>query len=387
MKRVILHADMNNCYASIETKLNPELKGLPIAVCGSVENRHGIVLAKSQEAKIMGVKTGEVIWQAKQKCPGLLTVPPHYEEYLKHSSLARSIYYDYTNQVESFGLDECWLDVTGSVHLFGSGREIADKLRLRIKKELGITVSVGVSFNKIFAKLGSDIKKPDAVTEINKDNFKDVVWKLPVEEMIGIGKATKRKLNQIGIYNLGELAGSDPQLLKGCLGINGYYLWQYANGRDDSNVADRDSHTEVKTIGRGITCREDLLNNEEVRCVFQELAFDVSKSLREYNFKARGVQITIRDNDLYSRQYQCSLDMATQSSIHLTEKVMDLFKKRYEWYLPIRSLTIRAINLEQYFCVSETEEDIKFLRLPFCFLCVYAKRQPQQTTDSALEKW
>ena len=185
MKRVILHADMNNCYASIETKLNPELKGLPIAVCGSVENRHGIVLAKSQEAKIMGVKTGEVIWQAKQKCPGLLTVPPHYEEYLKHSSLARSIYYDYTNQVESFGLDECWLDVTGSVHLFGSGREIADKLRLRIKKELGITVSVGVSFNKIFAKLGSDIKKPDAVTEINKDNFKDVVWKLPVEEMIG----------------------------------------------------------------------------------------------------------------------------------------------------------------------------------------------------------
>lgn len=348
MQRVILHVDMNNCYASIETKLNPAYKDLPIAVCGSVENRHGIVLAKSQEAKVMGVKTGEAIWQAKQKCHGLLIVPPHYEEYLIHSRLARKIYYEYTNQIEAFGLDECWLDVTGSKDLFGGGRQIAEMIRERIKKELGITVSIGISFNKIFAKLGSDMKKPDAITEIPKGNFKSIVWKLPVEEMIGIGRATKKRLNQIGIYTLGELARTDPDLLKGLLGINGYYLWEHANGKDYRDVADRDAETEVKSIGRGITCREDLLKDEEVLCIFQELAFDVSKSLRENSFQAGGIQITIRDNKLYSRQYQCTLDMATQSSINLTKKAMELFKKRYNWEFPIRSLTIRAINLEKF---------------------------------------
>ena len=348
MERIILHVDMNNCYASIEAKLNPELRGLPIAVCGSTEDRHGIVLAKSQEAKVMGVKTGEVIWQAKQKCPDLLVVPPHYEEYLKHSRLARSIYYEYTNQVEAFGLDECWLDVTGSSQLFGTGREIADKIRERMKKELGITVSVGVSFNKVFAKLGSDIKKPDAVTVIAIDNFRDIVWKLNVEEMIGIGKATKRKLNQIGVFTLGELARTDLEVLKRRLGINGYYLWKYANGEDYSQVSDRDAISEIKTIGRGITCTEDLLNNEEVKCVFQELAFAVSRSLSEYDFQAGGVQITVRDKELHSRQYQCALEKPTQSSRHLAGKAVELFKERYEWHLPIRSLTIRAINLEQF---------------------------------------
>ena len=183
MERVILHADMNNCYASIEAKLNPKLKGIPLAVCGRREDRHGIVLAKSQEAKVLGVKTGEAIWQAQLKCPNLLIVPPNYDEYLKHSRWARDIYYDYTNQVEPYGIDECWLDVSGSTHLFGKGKDIAEEIRMRIKKELGITVSIGVSFNKIFAKLGSDMKKPDAVTEIPKEDFRDKVWNLPVEEL------------------------------------------------------------------------------------------------------------------------------------------------------------------------------------------------------------
>lgn len=345
MEKTILHADMNNCYASIEVKLNPKWKGLPLAVCGSEKERHGIVLAKSQEAKILGVKTGEAIWQAKEKCPDLLVVPPHYEEYLRHSRMAREIYYEYTNQVEPFGIDECWLDVTGSTHLFGSGEIIANILRERIKKELGITISVGVSFNKVFAKLGSDLKKPDAVTKISKEKFKDIVWKLQVEEMIGIGRATKRKLNGIGIYTLGQLAQSESRHLRSLLGINGYYLWQYANGLDDSPVLDRDAAPEVKTIGRGITCTDDLSENREVRNVFQELAFDVSKSLRRYEFQATGVQITIRDNQLLSRQFQGPLKRNTQSSVLLTEKAMEIFESRYDWHKPIRSLTIRAINL------------------------------------------
>lgn len=206
MERVILHADMNNCYASIEIKLNPKLKGIPLAVCGRREDRHGIVLAKSQEAKELGVKTGEAIWQAQLKCPDILIVPPKYDEYLKHSRWARDIYYDYSNQVEPYGIDECWLDVSGSLHLFGNGRDIAEEIRSRIKKELGITVSIGVSFNKIFAKLGSDMKKPDAVTEIAREDFKEKIWNLPVEELLGVGKASKKKLNRLMIFTIGDLA-------------------------------------------------------------------------------------------------------------------------------------------------------------------------------------
>lgn len=346
MERVILHSDMNNCYASIEAKLNPKLKGLPIAVCGSREDRHGIVLAKSEEAKKHGVKTGDVIWQAQIKCKDLLVLPPHYEEYLKHSRMARKIYYDYTNQIEPFGLDECWLDVSGSTHYFGDGKTIANELRHRMKKELGITVSVGISYNKIFAKLGSDLKKPDAVTEITKENFQSIVWKLPVESMLGIGRARKKKLNLIGIISLGDLANAPLSLMKNQLGKNGVTLWNFANGYDISPVMDLDYRAPVKTIGRGITCREDLINDIEVSRVFQELAFDLSKELRKLSLKAGGVKINIRDIDLLSREFQTQIPYDTQSSIVLVEKAMKLFKERYDWRKSIRSVTITAINLK-----------------------------------------
>lgn len=345
MERTILHADMNNCYASIETKLNPKLKGLPLAVCGSKEDRHGIVLAKSQEAKILGVKTGEAIWEAQIKCPDLVIVPPNYDEYLKHSRMARKIYYEYTNQVEPFGIDECWLDVSGSIHLFGSGKDIAEELRKRIKKELGITISVGVSFNKIFAKLGSDLKKPDAVTEIPKDRFKEIVWNLNAEELMGVGRATKAKLNKLMIFTIGDLAKADPKLLKLKLGINGTYLWRYANGIDESRVEDLGYIPPVKSIGRGITCVADLENNEEVFRVLKELTLGVSKSLRENNLLASGIQISIKNNDLFTKQYQKQIPYKTLSSIILTEEAYDLFLVSYTWDKPIRALTIRAINL------------------------------------------
>lgn len=345
MERVILHADMNNCYASIETKLNPKLKGVPLAVCGRREDRHGIVLAKSQEAKVLGVKTGEVIWEVQLKCPDLLIVPPNYDEYLKHSRWARDIYYDYSNQVEPYGIDECWLDVSGSLHLFGKGRDIAEEIRSRIKKELGITVSIGVSFNKIFAKLGSDMKKPDAVTEIAREDFKEKIWNLPVEELLGVGKASKKKLNRLMIFTIGDLARGDPDLIRMKLGINGVYLWNYGNGRDYSSVTDRDYRDPVKSVGRGITTTEDLENNLEVYRVFRELSFGVSKALRSYGYLAGGIQISVKNNNLLSKQYQRQISYPSLSSTILAEEAYDLFLEKYSWESPIRALTIRAINL------------------------------------------
>lgn len=345
MKRVILHSDMNACYASIEAKLNPKLKGIPMAVAGSPENRHGIILAKSEEAKKMGVKTGEPIWQAKAKCPNLTLVPPHYEQYLKHSKMARNLYYEYTNQVEPFGLDECYLDVTGSTHLFGSGEEIANEIRKRMKEELGISVSIGVSFCKIFAKLGSDMKKPDAVTIISEDKFKEKVWPLGVREMVGIGKATENKLNKIGIFTLGDLAKAPVDLLKNLLGVNGIYLWQYANGLDVRPVVDRDHTEPIKSIGNSSTCKRDLINNEEVFNVMQELAFSVSRRLREAKLEACGVEVYVRNNELQSWNFSTSLEMASQSSIILVKSAMDIFKEKYKWSLPVRAVGIRAINL------------------------------------------
>lgn len=345
MLRTILHSDMNSCYASIEAKLNPKLKNKAMAVCGDPKNRHGIILAKSQEAKIMGVKTGEAIWQAKIKCPNLILVPPHYEKYLEFSRKARKIYYSYTNRVEPFGLDECWLDVSESLKLFGSGEEIANEIRKRMKNELGITVSVGVSFNKVFAKLGSDLKKPDATSVIKRENFKEMVWPLDISSIIGIGKSTKRKLNGIGIYTLGELAKSDVKTVKGILGINGLYLWQYANGFDDRPVKDYSYREVIKTIGNSSTLVEDLYTNEEVYNIFQILSLNVSKRLREANLSSMGIKIFIRDNNLLSYEFQAPISNPTQSSIILAEKAIDLFKKKYKWNFPIRALGLRAINL------------------------------------------
>lgn len=375
MKRVILHSDMNACYASIEQKLNPKLKNIPMAVAGNPKNRNGIILAKSQEAKEAGVKTGDAIWQALGKCPNLTLVPPQYDQYLKHSKLARKIYYDYTNQVEPFGLDECFLDVTGSTHLFGSGEEIANEIRQRMKEELGITVSVGVSFCKIFAKLGSDMKKPDAVTIIREDNFRKKVWPLPVGEMVGVGRATERKLNRIGIFTLGELAKADLDLIRNLLGVNGLYLWEYANGLDIRPVHDRDHQEPIKTIGNSSTCRKDLLTNREVFNVLQELAFSVSRRLREARLEACGVEIFVRNNELQSYNYQSPIKLASQSSIVLARSGFDLFKEKYKWDFPVRAVGIRAIKLRKEGGGSQID-----------VFCDYKKQEKEENCDKAIYK-
>ena len=343
--RTILHSDMNSFYASVEMMLDPSLRGKAVAVCGSTENRHGIILAKSQLAKKAGVKTGMVNWEARQRCPDLIMVPPQYDEYLKYSRLAHEIYYRYTDLVEPFGMDECWLDVTDSRYQCGDGVEIAEAIRTACREELGLTVSIGVSFNKIFAKLGSDMKKPDATTVITEEDFREKVWPLAASEMIYVGRSTEAKLAAYGIRTIGELAATSPMLLQNWFGVNGLALWRYANGYDRSRVMHRDFVSPVKSIGHGITCSADLENEEEVFRVMLELSQDVGHRLRVHGLMARGVQIWIRGKDLSGMQCQCKLPVRTQLPNEITAAGFRLLQERYSWSQHVRAVCIRATDL------------------------------------------
>ena len=359
MERTILHCDMNNFYASVECMLNPTLRGHPVAVGGDVENRHGIILAKNYEAKKFGIKTGEALWQAKQKCPKLIIVPPHYEEYLKYSRLAHSIYSDYTDLIEPYGMDEVWMDVTGSTKAFGSGEVIANTLRERIKYELGLTISVGVSFCKVFAKLGSDMKKPDAVTIIPKDSFRDIIWDLPASDLLGVGRSTEKFLSSYGIHTIGQLANAYPDLMQRKLGKNGMVLLAFANGEDRSKVAPQDYEPPMKSIGHGITTMQDLENNAEVWNIMLALTQDIGHKLRVYNKNAAGVAIYIRyivDKQIAGKQWQCQLPVRTHSAAVIAKEAYRLFERSYSWEYPIRSVTVRAINL----CSQELPEQLQF---------------------------
>ena len=359
MERTILHCDMNNFYASVECMLNPSLRGHPVAVGGDVENRHGIILAKNYEAKKFGIQTGEALWQAKQKCPKLIIVPPHYEEYLKYSRLAHSIYADYTDLIEPYGMDEVWMDVTGSTKAFGSGEKIANTLRERIKYELGLTISVGVSFCKVFAKLGSDMNKPDAVTVIPKDSFRDIIWDLPASDMLGVGRSTEKFLSSYGIHTIGQLANAYPDLMQRKLGKNGMVLLAFANGEDRSKVAPQDYEPPMKSIGHGITTMQDLENNAEVWNIILALTQDIGHKLRVYNKNAAGVAIYIRyivDKQIAGKQWQCQLPVRTHSAAIIAKEAYRLFERSYGWEYPIRSVTVRAINL----CSQDLPEQLQF---------------------------
>ena len=372
--RVILHSDLNNYYASVECMLNESLRDKYVAVCGRREDRHGIVLAKNQKAKLCGVKTGEAIWEAKQKCPDLVIVPPHFNEYMKYSKLVRQIYYRYTDLIEPFGLDECWLDVTPSLDILGSGENIAYSIKETVKKELGLTVSVGVSFNKIFAKLGSDMKKPDAVTVISEQNFRSKVWSLPASDMLGVGRATKKLLDTANICTIGDIARVGPDFLRTYLGINGEKLWRYANGLECSSVRLFGDEPPAKSIGHGITCTSDLYNDEEVKCVFMELAQGVSHRLRDCDMSAGGVQISVKDNALNVRGMQTSV-CPTQSFYELTECALGLFKKLYDWKRPVRALSVAAIRLRSAY--EPVQQDL-FTDL--------VKRDKREKLEVAMEK-
>jgi len=315
-----------------------------MAVGGSEESRHGIILAKSDEAKKRGVKTGDPLWLARQKCPGIVIVPPNYERYLLFSKLAREIYSEFTDSVESFGLDENWCDVTGSKRLFGDGQAIANTIRKRIKRELGITVSVGVSYNKIFAKLGSDMAARDSVAVITRDNFRETVWTLPAGDLLYVGPATKAKLQNKCIYTIGDIARQKPEYLRKLLGVWGVTLWRFANGFDDTPVANIDYESQVKSIGNSTTTPKDLVTDQDVRITLYVLAESVASRLRENGFRCDTVQIYIRYSDLFSFERQGKLAFSSCTSDMIADKAYELYKKNTE-HRPIRSLGVRACNL------------------------------------------
>lgn len=343
--RVILHCDLNNFYASVELLTKPELRDKPVAVCGSAEDRHGIVLAKNDAAKKIGVKTAQTIWQAKQICPELITLDAHYKLYQKYSQTVRAILYRYTDIVEPFGPDESWMDVSGSVRLFGNGEEMAYQIKEQIKRETGLTVSVGVSFNKVFAKLGSDYKKPDAVTVIGKDNFKEMIYDLSADSLIGIGKQTYEKLKRIGIYTIGDLADSDIRALKNAVGVIGERLWYYAMGLDMSPVVAEKDFPEVKSISRSTTAKRDLENNDEVWKTFLVLSESIAKQLLENDYLALKLSIMLRDNTLGWVSYTTPLTTPLHLSVDIAREAMKLFHESYDWSSPLHSVGIAVSEL------------------------------------------
>lgn len=345
MSRVILHSDMNNCYASIELLHHPELRGRPLAVGGDPEARHGIVLAKDQLAKKAGVKTGMALWQARQVCPSIQFIQPHMDLYLRFSRLAHEIYGEYTDLQEPFGVDESWLDVTDSCSLKGDGMSIAKEISNRIKAELGITVSIGVSWNKIFAKLGSDYKKPDAITQISRENYRSILWPLPVEDLLYVGSATKKKLNECGILTIGQLAEANPRLLHSRLGKMGYVLSAFANGADQTPVSRENTSAPIKSIGNSTTTHRDLVSEDDVAIIIFLLSESVSARLRENHFTGDVVEISVRDNELYSFTRQKKIAMATNITDEIAVTAMQLFRANYHWHRPIRSIGVRVSDL------------------------------------------
>lgn len=351
-ERVILHCDLNNFFASVTLLSNATLYNMPVAVCGNEKERHGIVLAKNEIAKSYGVKTAETIRDAKRKCPELVCLPPDYKQYKKYSVAARKIYERYTDMIEPFGIDECWLDVTGSIRIFGSGEEIAEKIRNSIKNELKITVSIGVSFNKVFAKLGSDMKKPDGITVISKENFKSKVWSLPAKDLLYVGKSTEERLKSSGIFTIGDVANCETALLSHLLGKNGEQLKRYAMGLDSSPVADSSASRIPKSIGRSVTLDHDITSFEEVHKIFLILSEEIIEKMRKTELSAFGFQIHLRDTSLRVKEYSATLSTPITSSVQLSKRGFELFKRNYSFISPLRSVGIRAINLkdkETYF--------------------------------------
>lgn len=343
--RTILHSDINCCYAAIEHLHHPELNGKPLAVGGDPEARHGIVLTADYIAKKHGVKTGMALWQAKQVCPEINFISPRMDLYLRFSRMAHEIYGEYTDLQEAYGIDESWLDVTDSVSIKGDGERIATEISNRMKSELGITVSIGVSFNKIFAKLGSDYKKPDAITTMHRDEYRKKAWALPASDLLYVGRSASAKLAKMGIRTIGDLATTDEKILHSQLGKMGDILWAFANGYDDSPVKYENAHAPIKSIGNSTTTPRDLVNDQDVKIVLTILAESVAARLRENGFKCRVVEISVRDNGLFSFTRQRKIDHATNVTREIAEEAYRLFKENYNWQKPIRSVGVRGADL------------------------------------------
>lgn len=352
MQRTILHADVNNFYASVAIRNNPELKNKPVVICGDPEKRHGIVLAKSNEAKKAGIKTGDTVFEASKKVKNLIVLPPDYKQYMKFSNIIYNIYKQYTPLVESFGLDECWLDVTGTEKLFGDGITVANTIRERIKNEVGLTISIGVSFTKIFAKLGSDIKKPDAVTVIDKDNYKRVAWALPVGDMLNIGRSIVAKLNKFNVFTIGELANTSPFVLNKAFGKVGEKLYEYANGLDNDEVGYYNSVHLPESVSNGSTTEVDIKNMHDAMSLIYSLSEIIAFRLRCYKLVASGVSLSVKNSNLESFVRQRKLVTPIDDSYNIAEEAIGLLKENYSFErdLPIRAITVGTYKLTPISC-------------------------------------
>lgn len=358
MSRVILHCDCNNFFASVESIDHPEYRSVPMAVAGDPSRRHGIILAKNEKAKALGIKTAETIWQAQQKCPELLLIPPHHEKYEEVSRRINAIYRNYTDLVEPFSVDESWLDVTGSQRLFGDGKTIADRLRREIKENIGVTISVGVSYNKIFAKLGSDYKKPDATTVIFPEDVERIVYPLSVGDLFGVGRRMQVQLEGLGIRTIGALAAADPEFLQRRFGKAGMALSLYARGLDDSPV--RPDREPVKSVGNGLTYARDLVGRAEVYSHLLALADSVAGRLRKEGKKGMTVQVSIKDPMLTVIQRQKKLQRPTYVAKEIAAAAMELAEAHWKVDTsPIRSLTVTVSDLSD-----ENEYPFQYSLLP-----------------------
>lgn len=346
-ERVILHVDINNFYASAALLYNPDLKDKYLVICGNPEKRHGVVLAKNEKAKKAGIKTGDTLIEAKRKAKNLYALPPDFQKYSYLSKKAIALYKQYTSKVESFGLDECWLDVTDSVKLFGCGDKIADEIRNRMKSEIGLTVSVGVSFTKVFAKLGSDMKKPDAVTVIDKSNFKDKVWGLPIGELLYVGKSSVKKLESMGLFTIGDVAAAPRDLLGITFGKNGFRLYETANGIDDEEVSEANKTSLPESISNGSTTEKDITNKNEAESLMYSLSEVVAFRLRKYGLSALGISVGIRDNKLSYLSRQMKLINPTDDAKEIADYAMSLLEKHYAFGVdnPLRMITVGTYNL------------------------------------------
>ena len=358
MDRIILHCDINSFFASVELLDHPELRDMPVAVSGDPELRHGIILAKNQAAKACGVVTAETVWQARRKCPDLVLLPPQHEKYREFSRRLNRLYQEYTDMVEPFSIDESWLDVTASRVLFGSGTQIADRIRHRVREELGITLSAGVSYNKIFAKMGSEYRKPDATTEITRSNYQQLLWPMPVNEMFFVGFATAERLKAADIHTIGDLALADTRMLERLLGKQGPLLRSYARGEDDSPVRRYDQRNKIKSVGNGITFRRNLTGEDDILTALTRLSDTVAGRLRKYQLKAGGVKVDIKDIQLKTISRQTQLTRPTNLADELRRTAMELIRSFWPSQKPIRLITLTAISL----CDEAGEEQLSLFR-------------------------
>ena len=346
MDRVIFHCDLNSFYASVELLDHPELKDRPAAVCGDPESRHGIILAKNELAKQYKDQPADTVWQARRKCPDLVLLPAHHWKYKEYSRKVNAIYERYTDLVEPFSIDESWLDVTGTLHLFGGdGKALADQIRRAVRQELGLTVSVGVSFNKVFAKMGSDYKKPDATTVITRENFQELLWPLPVTDLLFVGRAAARVLGGYGIRTIGDLARFDRDSLGEILGKGGYTLHDYATGKEHAPVVPARDMPGPKSVGNGLTFPKNLVGWEQLRTALAELADEVAVRLRKHGLKCTTVQVTVRDPAVKDICRQKRLSAPTYISRVLVQCGMELLHGCWNEREPVRALTITAQNL------------------------------------------